>query len=49
MIQFKGDSGAYQIFAGAYSRKEWKAFKQFLEIRFPERKSSFSIGGWLIR
>jgi hypothetical protein len=49
MLQFKGDSGAYQIFSGAYPRKEWQAFKKYLEIRFPERKCSFSIGGRLIR
>jgi len=48
MIQFKGDSGAYQIFSGAYSRAEWQAFSSFLETRFPDRKTSFSIGGRLI-
>jgi hypothetical protein len=49
MIQFKGDSSAYQIISGAYSRTEWKAFRSFLETRFPDRKSSFNIGGRLIR
>jgi hypothetical protein len=49
MIQFKGDGGAYQIFPGAYSRKDWQAFKNFLETRFPDQKTSFSIGGRLIR
>ena len=49
MIQFKGDTGAYQILAGAYSRREWQAFRTLLETRFPDQRSSFSIGGRLIR
>lgn len=49
MLQFGGDSGAYQIMSGAYSYKEWLAFKTFLQSRFPDRKTSFSIGGKLIR
>jgi hypothetical protein len=48
MIQFAGEA-AYQINGGAYSKEEWSTFRNFLETHFPDRKTSFSIGGRLIR
>jgi hypothetical protein len=49
MLQFTGDSGAYQIMSSAYSNEEWSTFRNFLETRFPDQRTSFSIGGKLIR
>jgi len=48
-LKFQQDRQPYQIYQGAYSGKDWSAFIDFLNTRFPERKSSFSIGTRMFR
>jgi len=48
MIQFR-DRPAYQIFAAAYSRDQWKQLVQFLSDRFPEKKASGYVGPFMFK
>lgn len=48
MIQFFGRQ-AIQIFASAYPRQDWRQFMAFLSDRFPERKASGWVGGYLFK
>jgi hypothetical protein len=48
LIQFTGVS-TFQIFAGAFSRDEWRAFRSFLATNYPDKKASFWLGPKAIR
>jgi len=43
MIQRAGES-AYQIYPGAFSRRDWRDFVGTLEREYPERQASYSVG-----
>lgn len=48
LLRFE-DVDAIQIYAGAFKRREWKAFLAFLNENYPDRKASFWFGSRPIR
>ena len=48
LLQFT-DVGTFQIYTGAFSRSEWRAFRLFLTSNYPDMKTSFWFGPKAIR
>jgi hypothetical protein len=48
LLRFENVS-TIQIYAGAFDRKEWKAFVAFLNENYPDKKASFWFGPRPIR
>jgi hypothetical protein len=48
LLQFTGVS-TFQIFAGAFPRDEWRAFRSFLTTNHPDKKARFWLGPKAIR
>jgi hypothetical protein len=48
LLQFS-DVSTFQIFAGAFPRDEWRAFRSFLMTNHPDKKAWFWLGPKAIR
>jgi hypothetical protein len=48
LLQF-AEVSTFQIFAGAFSRREWRAFRSFLTTHYPGKKAIFWLGPKAIR